>query len=314
MNILNKHANSHLDEITVNLGSSCNLSCEFCNVVSDDRFNYATTPSDILSKSQLIVDVILNSSKPIISIVLMGGELFHDGVSDSVFEGYYQLLSAAQAACDKSHKQLQISLMTNLVFKNIDRLIELAKHYNCEVHGSYDFVGRFKTQSMVELWHKNATRIKKAEVPFFVSIVGHKFNIKQIKQRSLEWERLYNEYGCFVQYYEPIAPNDQFEVTQHEYADFLIWLYDNYPEEKFLKSLIQNYTNNESLCIRSTWIDSSVRKCCDHSTLIRKMIVNKQCVTCTYADRCPVNCPRIMWKGSYCATKALLDHVINKSN
>ena len=305
-----------IEEITITLTRRCNLNCKFCNVIYDSKYNDDLTVESVLSKYSLIEPIITNTCKRTINIVLMGGELFSDDIDDSIIDAYHQLLNQCADLCKNYNKRLTISLMTNLITKRVDRIIKLAKSFkDCDVHGSFDFVGRFDNDKLICLWWTNARAIKAGGVPFFASVVGHKYNIERIVNHDLLWINLYNEFGVYVQYYEPNGIANDYNVSYEAYGDFLIFLYDHYRQEKFLQSVINAYQNRHKTCCQSNWIDNSgSHKCCDHQKVIRIYKTNHQCFTCDHYNKCPLVCPRAYYQNSDCIFKRLFDHHLTKTN
>lgn len=302
---------NNVEEITVILTRHCNLKCKFCNVIYDDHYNDDITVDIVMSKLPTITNIIETTAKPNINVVLMGGELFSDDIDDGVIESYCTLLDGVVKACNHHHKTLSISLMSNLITKRIERIINVSKRYKrCDIHGSFDFVGRFDNEKLIDLWWDNARAIKDAGIDFFVSIVGHKHNVQQITSGSPIWDKLYNQFGVYVQYYEPNNIANDYNLSFDEYRDFLIFLYDHYPEEKFLQSVINAYDHNQKTCCRSNWVDNSgCHKCCDHENVIKIYKQNHNCFICHHYNQCPFVCPRIYSSNNNCLFKPLFDHI-----
>lgn len=302
---------NNIEEITLILTRKCNLKCKFCNVIYNDDYNDEITSELVISKFSYIEKIIKTTPKQTINIVLMGGELFSDDIADDVINSYYQLLNQTAEICERYNKTLTISFMSNLITKKIDRLINLAKSLpNCEIHGSFDFVGRFDNPKLIKVWWDNAYAIKRSGVKFFVAIVGHKYNMEIIKQFDPIWEKLYNEFGVYIQYYEPNNIADDYAISYSQYGEFLIFLYDNYRNEKFLQSVLHAFNNNRQMCCQSNWVDcSGVHKCCDHQAVIRVYKKNHRCLTCKYYNRCPFVCPRVYYKDTQCIFRKLFDHI-----
>lgn len=299
-----------IEEITIILTRRCNLKCSFCNVVYDSSYNLELTPEIVLKNLPYIEQIIANTIKPNINIVLMGGELFSDDISDDVIQSYYQLLKKTEQLCNQHNKNLSISLMSNLITKKIDRLINLANSFQyCDVHGSFDFVGRFDNPKLIDLWWHNAQTIKANNIEFFASVVGHKYNVQAITNHHPIWEKLYNQFGVYVQYYEPNNIANDYNLSFDQYKEFLLFLYKHYPKEKFLQSVLNAFDDKAKLCCRSNWLDNTgYHKCCDHSKIIKIYKNTHNCFCCQYYDRCPLVCPRVYHKNSNCIFKALFDY------
>lgn len=142
-----------IEEITVIFTKHCNIKCAFCNVIHNQHLNDDINRNIVMSKLDHIQHIIESTSKSTINVVLMGGELFCDDINDDVIQSYYDFLQQIKYYCLTNNKQLTISLMSNLITKKIQRIIKLAKSFdNCDIHGSFDFIGRFANEQLVKLW------------------------------------------------------------------------------------------------------------------------------------------------------------------
>ena len=142
-----------IEEITVIFTKHCNLKCAFCNVIYKQHLNDDINRNIVMSKLDHIQRIIESTSKSTINIVLMGGELFCDDIDDDVIQSYHDLLKQVEQCCTINNKRLTVSLMSNLITKKVQRIIKLAKSFdNCDIHGSFDFVGRFANEHVIELW------------------------------------------------------------------------------------------------------------------------------------------------------------------
>lgn len=262
-----------------------------------------------MSKYASIHSIVTNTTKSHINLVLMGGELFSDDVNDDVIQSYKILLAKTELLCTQCHKTLSVSLMSNLITKHIGRIIDVAKSVkHCDIHGSFDFVGRFDNPKMITLWWENARHIKHSGVSFFAAMVGHKFNIEAILKHDPIWIKLYDEFGVYVQYYEPNSLANDYNLPYEQYRDFLLFLYKEYPEEKFLQSVLTAYDNGHKTCCRSNWIDDTgCHKCCNHDHIVKLYKIKHQCFSCKHYHNCPAVCPRVYSSADCCVFKPLFD-------
>lgn len=306
----------NIEEITLILTRQCNLKCKFCNIIYDEKHRSTITVDDVVSNYQTISEIIKHTSKSTINIVLMGGELFSDDISDDIINSYEQLLLKTYQCCLQHNKRLTVSLMSNLITKNVDRIIKLAKSLpNCDIHGSYDFVGRFDNEKLIDLWWNNATKIKHSGIDFFAAVVGHKYNVQAIVNGNDQWDRLYDQFGVYVQYYEPNQVAPDYNLSFEQYRHFLLFLYDEYPQEKFLRSVINAYDHQQKTCCQSNWIDSTgCHKCCSHQSIIKIYKHNHNCFVCKHHHRCPIVCPRVYHQDTDCIFQSLFDHHLEKCN
>lgn len=304
-----KLAVNNIEEITLILTRKCNLKCSFCNVIYNNKYNAELNCDTIMSKYAPIHSIITRTTKSHINLVLMGGELFSDDINDDVIQSYKTLLVQTEQLCTQCCKTLSVSLMSNLITKRIGRIIDVAKAVkHCDVHGSFDFVGRFDNPKMIALWWENAHTIKQSGVSFFVAMVGHKFNIETILKHDPTWIKLYNEFGVYVQYYEPNSLANNYNLPYEQYRDFLLFLYKEYPEEKFLQSVITAYDKGYKMCYQSNWVDNSgCHKCCNHDIVIKQYKIKHHCFLCPHYHKCPVVCPRVYSVADCCVFKPLFD-------
>lgn len=308
--------NNSIEEITLILTDDCNLKCDFCNVVNNNVAIHSIDYHTIVSKIDVVSNIIKSTCKNTIAVVLMGGELFQDKFTDQLINGYQQLLSSIEQLCKQHDKSLQITLMTNMIYKRVDRVIAIAKRFNAEVHASFDFVGRFDNTKLIDLWFTNAQTFIDSGVQFSIGLIATKPNVDRIVNHDPLWNRLVELADCYIQPYECTgieSIDDKYRLTDAEIIKFYLWICDNYPDEKYTRSIIECYNTRTNFCVQSTYIDKTCHKCCDHNKLQKVHFVNHKCFQCQYYDRCPLVCPRIFATTSICLVKSILDHVNNRT-
>jgi len=284
-------------EITIILSSKCNLNCDFCFVVGNRKFNDTPiTEQSIDNDFRCAYQLIQSCHKQYTDVVLMGGEIFLDCYSNSVISRYKYHMDRIKQLCNDIGSTLSVSYMTNLIYKKIDRVINLVSETNGELHCSYDFYGRFKSGAVRNLWLKNIDRVKQSQIPYFVSIVATKRNVVVIQNGSKECDVILDNHPFYIGYYErqdgKSHDNDYLPMSQ--YSSFLCFINDQYPADKFIGDLKQYYNKHRKFCHRSFTIhNGKYSQCCDHDLCEKQYIANHKCLMCRHFTRCPKPCPRV---------------------
>ena len=142
------------------LGYNCNIECEFCT----NRLYESKPTRDVVQKTIETINALdIDDNDTVIH--LSGGELYQDDFDISIYHPLLQL-----------RPQIPKSTITNLLYNNIDRCIDLWKQYNMEVWTSYDSKGRFKNNDMLELWINNLQYIKSKGIAPIINIIATPFS------------------------------------------------------------------------------------------------------------------------------------------
>jgi hypothetical protein len=141
------------------LFSKCNLNCDFCF----QRFHRSDDIDIEAIKNipKLLEEKYLNAVDPNIKdldLGFLGGELFSDDISDSMFEVYRDLCNDIILLIRKylPNAKIKIEWISNGVFTKHERVLKLLNSFGNEYRLllSYDPIGRYKTKEQFELFEK----------------------------------------------------------------------------------------------------------------------------------------------------------------
>lgn len=142
------------------VGYHCNIECDFC---TNRKYEAKPTPE--------MVDRIIDNIKQLkidvrdTVIHLSGGELYQDEFDIAMYEPLLMLYS-----------DVPKSTITNLMYYNIGRCINLWKKYDVELWTSYDSRGRFKTSQMLNLWLSNLKKVVRCGINPIINIISTPFS------------------------------------------------------------------------------------------------------------------------------------------
>lgn len=277
----------------------CNLACQFCHekykrTIYKTKITkeYLTDFFDsCVAKIRVLNDRFQYDQ---INMSLMGGELFQDRFKDDIIECYDKFILKLKLL----HTRLSINIVTNLVYKNIDRLISLIIKHKDVIHlqSSFDFDGRYTKDYQPKLFLENCLKLKQYNIDVLISIVLHSKNIEVLlgKNHKLTpiFKTLYdNKFDiATVMYYNNDKYTPQYSVT----SDLLLYTYkhliDYYPNLIEIKTLLNKIsskrkTDHNCNLIHSLAITSDRTRFKDWTNK-QYSYSNINCVTCKYYNCC----------------------------
>lgn len=288
-------------EFLVTLFEHCNLNCSFCLQDHDSVEGIDKIREKVGAINTKVVNPFFHQ------INVAGGELFHDGISDHVFEDYKALCRGIHDTID----HYEISFATNLVFTHVDRLFSLmtelqAEGINVNLCSSYDPRGRFNNES-IELFMDNVILFKPFIRSFQVTMTKPSLTYFQKGIIDPLFDFLYENFVLYFDHYTPGPINNPFQCTEREIVDFYIYMLDKYPNIEPLKSW-RLADRVESTC-RSTVVvhpDNTVSTCRGLLTenpiydfdagqaikedLETKFVEKYDCFNCEFFDKCALSC------------------------
>lgn len=304
--------------ISIVIARDCNLKCDFCierqfdeinkdNLTEDqstlykkyaDADHYVTVAGiERVIENVKIVMGRFSNWKANYSISILGGELFQDRYKDDVFQAYENLLSEINNIANRQHKKVDIMLMTNLITKNPMRIGKLAKRHNCIVNCSFDFVGRFRNQKVIDLFKCNLQVMKDTGCKYVVNICQSRTNIEKILNDDSTWIDLYNNHDIHFEQFQNVG-NPTFDVDDDVLFEFYKKLAMSYPnvinidsnkKQKFFNTCITIFANNIN------W------QCCDHKLMMKKYINQKNCMVCEWFTNCELqDCYLVGYQSTDC--------------
>lgn len=299
-------------EISISLFGECNMNCEFC--IGNQRHGIRC-PDNFDHVIALANAEIAKTDKHMISVVLYGGELFHDGIKDSTFDQYRQLVSSITEFANKSNKSIQWTISANLVHKKRDRVLALLKDLNINsLCSSFDFEQRFTNEKLLQTFLDNVQWYTDHQINLSFGFILFNANINAFynKHRLLPiFDQLYEKYPIYFDYYHP-TNRDTNIVDEKTIGEFLIWLEQHYPNIKTLTDIRNK--NHRTGCPATFIIDNVATRCCDFKIVAKKYAIKKQCFNCQYSNVCCHPCIRVMSNSSDCFVKIYYDYLesINK--
>lgn len=300
-------------EICFTLFGECNLKCAFCFVedVRLDLYSRASLDYNL----ELLDEVMDKIEEKVVKIKIAGGELFMDKFDDQVFADYDDMMVRMLELGKKYDKVVKVGVTTNMIFKKVDRVIDFIKRWDMPIRGSFDLVGRFPNQKVVDLFMENMFKFKEAGIPIGVNFVASKPNMDAIKNRSQyieEFETLYENFDMRFEYYSPNGV-DQWEVSEEEVYEWFVYMYEHYPKCSTISDMIDKRNRNYSgwrECPQSIWITRMiVGECCDRETEAKKFVENKGCFTCDYLPFCHGSCYRLFSDNTFCFMRAFNEYL-----
>lgn len=295
--------NNRVNGISVLLMSDCNLNCDFCleRFYESDKGDpnsytcqiqhqkYNTLPKqltiDNIIKAQDNVRLVINrlgNGAEKYSFSLLGGELFQDKYKQDVFDQYTKLIASTFDVVNENGGQCRWNLMTNLITKHPQRIIDLASKYSplVVINASFDFKGRFKSQKVIDLWMKNIQAVKQSGVRYCVIICMSNPNIQAIINDDKDWIDLYNSHPIRLEQFQDVG-DSQYKPSTDILTQLYIKLHQCYPKVLNVGKQSQFFAS----CV-SVFPDSISWQCCDHTAMMNKFHQSKRCLACEYFTDC----------------------------
>ena len=304
-----------IKEISISLFGECNMMCDFCignmrhGIKCPDTFDHVI---------RHVRTVVANTSKSKFNIILYGGELFHDGIKDSVFGRYEQLVKDIRQIVEDNNKVCDVLFSTNLVHKNTTRVVDLLHRCNIDtINCSFDLDQRFTRPALLARFLKNVDFYQQQGFKLSIGFILTKQNIEQFYSQGpllKHFDNLYQKHTIYFDYYHPNNRDDSI-VDEDEIGAFLCYLDKHYPNIATLqefKKRIQS-SNSGCSCPASFIIDDVlIEQCCDFKQVARKYASIKKCFECRYKTMCSHPCIRMMSNGSSCFVKIYYDYLFEK--
>lgn len=300
-------------EVCFTILGECNLKCAFCFVedVRPDKF----TSESLDLNLQLLDEALSKIEEPVVKIKVAGGELFMDKFDDFVFEEYNRMMETIGELAKKHKKDLRVGITTNMIFKKVDRVIDFLLKWDIPIRGSFDLVGRFPSQKVVDLFTKNMFLFKERGVRIGVNFVASRPNMDAIRNHGEffpEFKKLYDNFDMRFEYYSPNGV-DNWEVSERDVYDWFVYMYENYPKCSTVSDLVKKYREKQARwreCSESVWISRMiVGECCDRMMEAQKFLSNKGCFACPHLGYCAGSCYRLFSEDSFCYIREFYEYL-----
>lgn len=252
----------------------CNMNCSFC---LEDHSNSEIDLEWIRNMPQKLLERFKEEDLPDIHKITFrywGGELFFDELPDSLFLEYRELINKVNELFNKEFPDIELShsWVSNGVYKNIDRVIELLKDTGSQLSISYDPVGRYQKSWQESFALRNIAKFHSEGLLAEISITLTKPNIEAyISGKSC----LRNLVFCKkfdINYYIPNKNWQELLPSDEDLFNFFKWVVDGrlfciIDVSRVLRSILYPTANIEKVCN------------CDHHISACKGCLTYNCVT-----------------------------------
>jgi radical SAM protein with 4Fe4S-binding SPASM domain len=236
ISIIDKSKENQKGELIVILFEKCNLACQMCYQNHTDDTGIDT----VLDKFSTVVSAInslKSKGKTSTTVNFMGGELFADDVSDSVFEDYKILIHKIQDYSKSIDFPTVMHIASNMVWTKTNRVKDLLDTTGVNLAASYDPSGRFNSDTF-EVFKKNLIEFN----PYIkqVGTVMTNPSMKKFQSNNVPFfDYIYNNFEVVFDHYTPqggdfyIDPRRQISnvlmPTDVELRDFHKFMIENWP-------------------------------------------------------------------------------------
>ena len=311
-------------EIACMMFENCNLNCKFCFETHMNKkidLNYFKKIPFIIEEN-FKKEYDRYPSLKRVYIMMWGGELFYDALSDEVFDAYYDFVATTRNIFELKFPRVEIlfSWLSNGVFTKRKRVEDLVRFSKGIINFSYDPINRFSTEKQKQ------TMIETAK--YFAHNMGSKISIVLTKDNIKEFINNDNQLVNFhkmgyiidVNYYIANINWKDLIPTDDEIYEFLKWSVDNRLfRMKVLERIFHYYVGhylgrycNCKFCSQITYGEWSTDCAKCSSALPAKMfyqhnidriteensneikasmgLMKRGCLTCKYFNRCQMPC------------------------
>lgn len=291
-------------EIVVLFFEHCNMNCVFCP--QDHNNTEGADRDSIISKARQIVDYINQNPKKHFILHIMGGELFQDRWIESGFLNVYQEFIDIIKDNTAEHKKIEFLFVTNLIFDQVDSVINFCQTNGLTMNVSYDPAGRFNAQELATF--KRNIELFKPYVHLIATVIT-KQNIKKIMAGDAYYDYLYN---TFETDWDQLLPSGDFNRTlmpkESELLEYYKFMIDHYPRCNNIAYFLNKKAHRRMSCTRGSshtiMADGTSPQGCSGSVLlhdprskelgstkiIQIFLEERDCFSCEYYSRCGFSC------------------------
>lgn len=296
-------------EVELSLFYHCNMNCDFClqtNFKNDP--NIDNFPDDWLENAiTRFKQSVGHYNCKKLRISMYGGELFQDRFSDDHIAKYYQLIDEINQFAKENQYQCSYELVTNLVYKRVDRMIEFVKYCKASIASSFDFVGRFHKPHQFELFKANVEYLLSKNIELGIIIIGHKQNLIGLHNDDYDIGFFANNPAVNVDIaeYDDVTNNPDYKPTTEQYLEFINLLKQKYPN---IHLSINHGAARCGLGVLDISSCHTILQRCDEVALTTEIIKKFSCLMCKHKQRCIIVCPRKFLQNSFCPNKQIYDN------
>jgi hypothetical protein len=317
-------------EIIVTLFEFCDISCLFCAQDHTSMVGVDTIKEKLEPIKSAIAEL-QTRGKTTFTINIMGGEVFSDKLPDSVYDDYFILVNSIREYCSDNNIEVSVQFTTNFVFTKVDRVKSFLEKSKTSLYTSYDPSGRFNVDTF-EVFKNNVKTFR--QYIKSVNVIMTKQNITRFVDDNVPFfDYLYDNFSIYFDYYTPEKHMDVLLPKDIELRDFMIHMYDTWPNCNPFKDLESTIKRNMSCMDTYTIMPNSDFGRCDillkdvipiklipsKKTLEQQWFDDYKCLECEHFNRCSLGCflsnhIKDARTQDECWLKEVYDYVDNKWN
>lgn len=247
LDILEKNSTIALDCV---LFEKCNLNCKHCfqnHIDNKIDLDYIKTLSN---KLYTVLEKEL-TEKPYLKFIkfsMRGGELFQDNIKDEIINEYENIILNLKYLLSINFPNIKLTshIMSNGIYKKIDRVITFLKNTDSKITLSYDEYGRYTNEKQKALFFKNYNIFVKNKLLVNIAITLTKPNMEAIITNKTLLK--FNKNIDFdINYYIPtINKNILLPQDDDLYTFFKYLLDNNIFNFTYLKTILNNIIDNKN--------------------------------------------------------------------
>lgn len=246
-------------EIACSLFEACNLKCKFC---FEGHRNNRIDIDYIRQIPYNVMEAVRKDFKQYpnikdVNIRLWGGELFFDGLPDSLFDEYKRFVDTFNGLfkAEFPNTILKYSWLTNGVFTKWERVKDILDYSQGTIGFSYDPSGRFSTEKQKELMIQNVQRFHEMKCFNCLSITLTKKTIEEYVSGKSDLDRLNFGERYDINFYTANPNWKELLPDDDDLFKFFKWGLDN---DLYYINVISNLVNttiNEGIYIPQHYCD-----------------------------------------------------------
>lgn len=327
------------------LFEKCNLNCSHCFQTHENNEidgEYIKNLFPLVYKT--LKEEVSRKNPDLIMFSMRGGELFQDCIDDSLIEEYKNLILKIKSSFKEDYKDktITIHIMSNGVYNNIDRVINLLKEVDGKITLSFDAFGRYNNESQKELFYKNYKILKSYDLIKNIAITLTKESIQEyINNVSLL--RQFDDSEIDFNYYIPTTRRSSLPSDDELYEFFKFLLDNKFYNCIYLRNILEHHRTNNPIypscnCANTTVIyNNKIYKTCNiyiprfkltdfyddenvtddnaMKLIINKGINKRKCLLCPYYGKCSYYCWMMLCYKDYimndCPHKRIHEYIEN---
>jgi hypothetical protein len=233
------------------LHTLCNLSCKFCFETKEKGIREDTSinidyiknlPNEVVN---VILPVMKENDIKTFSLYLMGGELFSDNISDSIFDLYYEFSHGIKAQFEKSNIKCVFNVISNGVFTNRELVEKFLRLFDIRLILSYDPIDRFNCDNQKDIWYDSFRYFKDKGFDIALSTLLTKRNMNAYISGDRVFDKIDPDIFIDSNIYVPRLDYHDYLPGDDDLFNFYKWALDN---QKFNISDINSILKHSHIC------------------------------------------------------------------